>query len=73
MEVKIGVTNTSRELVIDTDQDVAAVEEAVRSAIADGGVFSLVDSRGRTLLVPAERLGYVEVSPVTTGQVGFRS
>lgn len=73
MEVKIGVTHANRELVVDVDLDTDAVEEKVRAAIADGVPFSLTDAKGRRVVVPAEKLAYVEVSTSIVGQVGFRS
>lgn len=73
MEVKIGVTHASRELVVDIDLDASAVEEQVRAALADGTVLSLTDSKGRRVVVPAEKLAYVEISTSIVGQVGFRS
>jgi len=72
MEVKIGVMNVTRELVVDTELDAAGVEEQVRAALADGGVLSLSDARGRRVVVPVEKLAYVEVATGTAGQVGFR-
>jgi hypothetical protein len=73
MEVKIGVTHASRELTIDTTLDAAALEEQVRAALADGGVLSLADTKGRRVVVPVEKLAYVEITTGTVGQVGFRS
>lgn len=73
MEVRIGVLHASRELSIDTTLDADQVEEAVRSALGDGGVLALSDSKGRRLVVPVEKLGYVEISTSVAGQVGFRS
>jgi hypothetical protein len=73
MEVKIGVINANRELSVDTDLDANAVEEQLRTALADGGVFSLVDNRGRRVIVPIEKLAYVDITTSTVGQVGFRS
>jgi hypothetical protein len=72
MEVKIGVINANRELVVDTELDAAGVEEQVRAALAEGGVLSLSDARGRRVVVPVEKLAYVEVATGTVGQVGFR-
>ena len=72
MEVKIGVQNANRELVIDTNQEGDDVEKAVVQALQDG-VLSLVDSRGRRIVVPADKLAYVEIGSPTVGQVGFRS
>ncbi len=74
MEVKIGVQNASRELVLDSSESPADVEKAVSAALADdGGVLTLTDSKGRTVLVPVGKLAYVEIGSSTTGTVGFRS
>jgi hypothetical protein len=73
MEVKIGVINVSRELTIDPTLDVAELEELVRSAVEAGGVLTLADAKGRRVVVPVEKLAYVEVAAGTAGPVGFRS
>lgn len=73
MEVKIGVQNAPREITIDTTLDADGVQQAVDKAIADGGVLSLSDARGRRVVVPADRLAYVDIASGTTGTVGFRS
>lgn len=73
MEVKIGVQNAARELHIDTDETAEAVEMQVAEAIAAGGVLTLVDNKGRRVLVPSAKLAYVEIGHGTLGQVGFRS
>jgi hypothetical protein len=73
MEVKIGVQNANRELTIDTTLDTAGVEAAVAAAMKDGGVLSLADSKGRRVVVPGDKLAYVDITTSVTGQVGFRS
>jgi hypothetical protein len=73
MEVKIGVQNASRELNIDTTLDADGVEKAVSAALKDGGVLSLTDAKGRRVVVPGDKLAYVDISTSATGQVGFRS
>lgn len=73
MEVKIGVTHANRELVVDTGLDADAIEEQVRAALTDGGVLSLTDTKGRRVVVPVEKLAYIEISTSIVGQVGFRS
>ena len=45
----------------------------MKQALADGGVLSLTDAKGRRVVVPAEKLAYIEISTSTVGQVGFRS
>ena len=73
MEVKIGVVNASRELTIDTALEAGDLEEQVRAAVSAGGVLSLSDVKGRRIVVPVEKLAYVEITTSTVGQVGFRS
>jgi hypothetical protein len=72
MEVKIGVQNVSRELTIDTALDADGVQEAVTKALEKGAVLSLADAKGRRLIVPGDKLAYVDISTNTTGTVGFR-
>lgn len=74
MEVKIGVQNASRELVLDSPESAEDVAKAVSTALSEqDGLLTLTDSRGRTVLVPTAKLAYVEIGSPTVGQVGFRS
>ncbi len=73
MEVKIGVQHASRELTLDCDLAPADVEAALSQALEDGGLLSLNDVKGRRVLVPAQKIAYLEVSTSAAGTVGFRS
>jgi hypothetical protein len=73
MEVKIGIQNAAREIVLDSHETADAVEKLVTEAISSEGVLGLTDARGRRVLVPAARLAYVEIGGGVAGQVGFRS
>ncbi len=74
MEVKIGVQFANRELVIDTSLSGDEIEAEVSKALAgEAGVLSLADTKGRRVVVPSDKLAYVELGTPTTGQVGFRS
>jgi uncharacterized protein DUF3107 len=74
VEVKIGVQNASRELVLDSPESADDVEKAVSKALSDAdGVLSLVDAKGRRVLVPVGKLAYVEIGTPSAGHVGFRS
>ena len=73
MEVKIGVQNANRELTIDTTLDADGVEKAVTEALKDDGVLALTDAKGRRIVIPGEKLAYVDISTSVSGQVGFRS
>ena len=73
MEVKIGVQHAPRELVVDTDESTESVEKAVTDAVTSGGVLVLSDSKHRKVVVPADKLAYVEIGGSIVGAVGFRS
>jgi hypothetical protein len=72
VEVKIGVQHAARELVLESTQSPQEVEKAVGDALkADLGVLSLVDEKGRRVLVPADKLAYVEIAESEQRRVGF--
>ncbi|NHC45675.1 DUF3107 domain-containing protein [Motilibacter aurantiacus] len=71
MEVKVGVQQAPRELVIESKQSGEEVAAAVSDALANGGVLTLVDERGRRLVVPVEKLAYVEIGEPEVRRVGF--
>lgn len=73
MEVKIGIQNAAREIVLDSHETAEAIEKLVAEAVSSEGILALTDGRGRRVLVPAARLAYVEVGGGVAGQVGFRS
>ena len=74
MEVKIGVQFAARELVVDVSEDSDTVEKLVTAALkGESGVLSLTDHKGRRVLVPTDKLAFVELGSPATGQVGFRS
>ncbi len=72
MEVKIGVQHAPREIVLESGQSAEEVERAVNEALA-GKVRLLVlsDDKGRKVLVPADRIAYVEIGEPATRRVGF--
>jgi hypothetical protein len=72
VEVKIGVQHTSRELSLESAQSPDEVADAVSKVIADaGGVLTLVDEKGRKVIVPAAKIAYVEIAEATQRRVGF--
>jgi Protein of unknown function (DUF3107) len=72
VEVKIGVQYAPRELSLESSQTPDEVAQAVAEALrADLGVLSLVDEKGRRVLVPADKLAYVEIAESEQRRVGF--
>jgi len=71
VEVKIGVQNVAREIVIESKQSPEDVEKLVTAALTDGGLLNLVDDSGRRVIVPVATIGYVDVGAAKKGAVGF--
>ncbi|BBX71435.1 uncharacterized protein DUF3107 [Mycobacterium sp. BK558] len=72
MEVKIGVTDSPRELILSSAQTPAEVEKLVSDALEAGsGVLALTDEKGRRYLVQAARIAYVEIGAADARRVGF--
>lgn len=72
MEVKIGVTDSPRELILNSAQTPAEVEKAVGDALSSGsGLLALTDDKGRRFLVQATRIAYVEIGAADARRIGF--
>lgn len=71
MEIKIGIANVAREVVIEPELTTLEVEQAVAEAISSGGSLRLEDARGRVVLVAAAAIGYVDIGESSKGRVGF--
>ncbi|WP_084101089.1 DUF3107 domain-containing protein [Demequina sp. NBRC 110051] len=70
MEIRIGVQNVAREIVIETDMSGDEVAAKVADAVA-GATLDLTDAKGRRVVVPAGSLGYVEIGEESKRRVGF--
>ncbi|MER5335198.1 DUF3107 domain-containing protein [Micromonospora sp. NPDC049460] len=72
MEVKIGVQYAPRELVLESAQSPAEIEQIVTDAMTkDEGTLSLTDEKGRRVIVPVNKVAYVEIAEASPRAVGF--
>jgi hypothetical protein len=72
VEVKIGVADSPRELVVSSTLSPGEVEALVSDSLQSSrGVLALVDDKGRRYLVPTSRIAYVEIGPADSRRVGF--
>jgi hypothetical protein len=73
MEVKIGVQSVPRELVVETDTSAEEVERALTAALEQGdhAVFVLSVAKGGRILIPADKIAYVEFGALEARRVGF--
>lgn len=74
MEVRIGIRDVAREVVLESAQSPAQVRDTVAEALSSGsGMLELEDDKGRMVLVPVSALGYVDIGAQDKGRVGFGS
>jgi Protein of unknown function (DUF3107) len=72
VEVKVGVKGAPRELVIESSLTPDQLAAAVQKALADeGGILVLADDKGKQLIVPSDKLAYVEIGESNERRVGF--
>ncbi|GAA5128417.1 DUF3107 domain-containing protein [Haloechinothrix salitolerans] len=74
MEIKIGIQETPRELVVSSSQTPDEVDALISEALdSDDGLLRLTDDKGRKYIVPSGRIAYVEIAPSDVRKVGFAS
>jgi hypothetical protein len=73
VEVKIGMQSVPRELVVETSLTAEELERDLSDALRAGGraVFALPVSKGGKVLVPADKIAYVEFGAPEARRVGF--
>lgn len=73
MEIKVGIKQVSREIVVESNQTTAEVEKAVTKAIDRAEVLVLTDTHGRKVLIAGSSIGYVDIGEESARRVGFGS
>jgi hypothetical protein len=72
VEIRIGITNTGRELSFDTSESASDVKKAVATAHDAGATHvTFSDTKGNSYIVPTAGLAYVELGTEESRRVGF--
>lgn len=72
MEIKIGVQHAARELSLESELSAEEVEKTVSAALTGkSSLLVLTDEKGRKVIVPTDRLAYVEIGEPSSRRVGF--
>jgi hypothetical protein len=72
VDVKIGVQHAARELVLESTETADAITDAVSEALTGKSrILALTDQNGRRVVVPSDKLAYVEIGEPETRKVGF--
>ncbi|MGC5170869.1 DUF3107 domain-containing protein [Micromonospora sp. DT81.3] len=72
MEIRIGITNTGRELSFDTSESADSLKKSVASALDSGSThLTFTDVKGNQYVVPTAGLAYIEIGSEESRRVGF--
>jgi hypothetical protein len=72
VEVRIGVKGAPRELNFESAQSADEIQKVVEAALTGGApIVTLVDEKGRRVIVAADKLAYIEIAEADTRRVGF--
>ena len=71
VQVRITVANVNSDINFESSLSAADIQSAVNAALKTGEALTLEDIRGRVVLVPADKIGFVEIGEQTDRRVGF--
>lgn len=71
MEIRIGIQHSPREIVIESEEESAALLTRVKSAVEDSTSLTLEDAKGRIVVVPGAKVAYFEIATDEPRRVGF--
>jgi hypothetical protein len=71
VQVRITVANVTSEINFESALGAAEIKSAVNAALKSGEALTLEDIRGRVVMVPADKIGFVEIGEQTDRRVGF--
>lgn len=70
-EVRIAVIRVANDITFDSALSSTEIKSAVTEALLSGKPLMLSDARGHEIIVPADKIGYVEVGEPASRRVGF--
>ena len=71
MEINVGIQHVAREVTVESEATAAEIQAGLIKALADESIMTLVDAKGRTVLIPAAKIAYVDLGQEHVRPVGF--
>ncbi len=71
VEIKVGIQHVNREIVVETADSAADIEQSLADALSNESFFTVTDERGRKVLIPAAKIAYVDLGEENARHVGF--
>lgn len=73
VEIKIGIQHTPREITLDVDLTADQVAKELADATAKSATLIFKDVKGRRVLLPSEKIAYIEIGEPEQRRVGFNT
>jgi hypothetical protein len=70
-ELRIAFKESNHELRLEVASDAASLSKEINSAIKEGELLNLTDTKGTTILVPGANIAFVEIGAAPERKVGF--
>ena len=70
-DIRIGISDSSQELNIESELSADAVLAEVTAALDSGKALTLTDIRGRKTVIAHSKISFVEVGETAERRVGF--
>jgi hypothetical protein len=71
MEIRIGIQHVNREVVLESNEALPVVQKSIDAALSTGSLLTLTDEKGRTVIVPGDKIAFIEIGAQSAGRVGF--
>jgi hypothetical protein len=72
VDIRIGITNSPREISFESSQSASEIEKVVATALESSAkFFKLSDNKGSVYLVPLDAFAYIEIGSEASRRVGF--
>jgi hypothetical protein len=72
VDIRIGIINNPRELILQSSQSLDEIESAITAALAnENGSLRLEDEKGHIFVVASRTLAFVEIGQEKSRKVGF--
>jgi len=71
VDIKVGIQHVSREVVVDSSETAKDIEEAFANALSNDTLLRLKDAHGRQVLIPADKIAYIDLGEENARRVGF--
>ncbi len=71
MEIRIGIQHVNREVVFESNEGLKSVQKSIDAALENGSLLTLTDEKGRTVIVPGDKIAFIEIGAQASGRVGF--